>query len=117
MLAVLSTARDTLHTNSCSILKIKNEGFDGTCTFLPFHLSSITHLLTGGNDFSCQGRSKICQTRANEKKKKIISEPQETISEIQSVSRNEFVLLHSCDLIQKRHNIPPIFLLLEIIFK
>lgn len=104
MLAVLSTARETLHTNGCSILKIKNEGFDGTCTFLPFHLFSITHLLTGGNDFSCQGRGKMCQTRA---KKKIISAPEEKISEIQSVSRNEFVLLHSCDLLQK--GIPPIF--------
>lgn len=40
-------------------------------------------------------------------KKKIISAPEEKISEIQSVSRNEFVLLHSCDLLQK--GIPPIF--------
>lgn len=35
------------------------------------------------------------------KNKRFLSEPEDTISEIQSVSRNEFLLLHSCDLIQK----------------
>lgn len=74
MLAVLSTARDTLHTNICSILKIKNESFHGTCTFLPFHLSSITHLLTGGNDFSCQGRGKMHQTREEKKKDSLVNQ-------------------------------------------
>lgn len=48
-----------------------------------------------------------CVRQGQKKKKKIISAPEEKISEIQSVSRNEFVLLHSCDLLQK--GIPPIF--------
>lgn len=41
--------------------------------FCPF-ICPLTHLLTGGNDFSCQGRGKMWQTRANEKKDSLVNQ-------------------------------------------